>query len=306
VEFVFLLDKYTPNIVVVETEIRSEAATLPAEPKRGDRWVENRPASRWGTFDLREIWAYRELGVAFAMRSIKLRYKQTVFGVAWAVLQPLLAVVIFTIFFGRLGGLPADGIAYPLFAYVGMTVWLYFSSSVSSAAQSLVENRDLISKVYFPRVLAPASAVLAGIVDLAIALVISAAFMVGYHVVPSVALVLLPLWIVLAVALALAVGLWLSALNVKYRDVKYVLGFMMTIWLFASPVIYSASLVEGDWKYLFALNPVVGLLAGFRWSLIDAPAPDLSAIISLGVGVVLLVSGAVYFRKVESFFADLI
>jgi lipopolysaccharide transport system permease protein len=270
------------------------------------RWIENRPAGRWGAFNLREIWEYRELGLSFAIKDLKVRYKQTFFGVAWAVLQPLVAVLLFSIIFGRLAGLPADGIPYPVFAFAGMTVWLYFASSVTAASQSLVGNRDLVSKVFFPRALAPGSALLPGLVDLAIALVVLAVFMLAYTVAPGPAIVLLPVWILFAVWVAFATSLWLSALNVKYRDVKFVLGFLMQVWLFASPVVYSSSLVEGNWQYVFALNPMVGVLDGFRWSVLGTPAPGPEIVVSLGVTALLLVSGAVYFRRVESYFADLI
>lgn len=288
-----------------ETPI-AEQEVVRSGSERSDRWEENRPASGWGTIDLREIWAYRELATSFALKDLKVRYKQTFFGIAWAAIQPLVAALVFTIFFGRLAGLPADGIPYAVFAYSGLTIWVYFSASVSAAAQSLVDNRDLVSKVYFPRVLAPGAAVVPALVGLAISLPILAVFMAAYGVAPGPELALLPVWIVAAIALAFATGLWLSALNVKYRDVRHVLGFLMQIWLFVSPVAYSSSLVEGGWKYVYALNPMVAVLEGFRWSLTGTPAPGMEALVSLAVGVLLLVSGAVYFRKVETYFADLI
>jgi lipopolysaccharide transport system permease protein len=284
----------------------AEQQGIVSEKSRAVRWEENRPASRWSSLDLRETWAYRELAMSFALRNLQVRYKQTFFGIGWAILQPLIAVLIFTIFLGRLAGLPSDGIPYAVFAYAGMTVWLYFSSGVTAAAQSLVDNRDLVSKVYFPRVLAPASAVAPGLVDMTISLGVLAVLMAAYRVAPGAAIVLLPAWALAAFALTLAIGLWLSALNVKYRDVKHALGFLTQVWLFASPVAYSASLVEGNWKFLYAANPIVGVLEGFRWSLIGAQAPGLEAFVSLGVGLLLLVSGAVYFGRVQAHFADLV
>ena len=293
--------------MIVDTETKPPVVDAPLSgSEHAHRWIENRPAGGWGRLNLREIWDYRELGASFALKDLKVRYKQTFFGVAWAVLQPLVAVLLFSVIFGRLAGLPADGIPYPVFAFAGMAVWLYFASSVTAASQSLVGNRDLVSKVYFPRALAPAAALLPGLVDLAITLVVLAVFMMVYTVVPGAALVLLPVWIIFAAGVAFAISLWLSALNVKYRDVKFVLGFLIQVWLFASPVVYSSSLVEGAWQYVFALNPMVGVLDGFRWSVLGTPAPGPEILISLGVSLLLLVTGAVYFRRVESYFADLI
>lgn len=293
--------------MIVDTKTHAAVAeAADSGTDHADRWIENRPGGGWGTISLREIWDYRELGASFAIKDLRVRYKQTFFGVAWAVIQPLLAVLLFSVIFGRLAGLPADGIPYPVFAFAGMTLWLYFASSVTAASQSLVGNRDLVSKVYFPRALAPGAAVLPGLVDLAISLVVLVVFMAVYTVAPGPAIILLPLWLLFAVGVAFATSLLLSALNVKYRDVKFVLGFLMQVWLFASPVVYASSLVEGNWQYLYALNPMVGVLDGFRWSVVGTPAPGADVFVSLGVGVVLFVSGAVYFRRVESYFADLI
>ena len=293
--------------MVIETETRKGEPEAPlAEPPRADDWIENRPPSRWGAFDLSEIWAYRDLGWTFAARDLKIRYKQTFFGVAWVLLQPLVAVLIFTVVFGHLARLPTEGLPYPVFSYSGMVIWLYFSSGITAAAQSLVANRDVVAKVYFPRVLAPIAAVLPGLVDLAISLVVLAVFMGAYNVAPGPALVLLPVWILFAVVVTLGAGVWLAALNVEYRDVKFVLGFLVQVWLFASPVVYSSSLVKGGWQYLYAVNPLVGVLDGFRWSVVGAPRPGLDVLVSLAVALALLVSGTIYFRRVESYFSDLI
>jgi homopolymeric O-antigen transport system permease protein len=268
-------------------------------------WVENRPSTRWlPRLDIRELWAYRELAYFLALRDVKLRYKQTVFGVGWAIIQPLAAALIFTIFFGRLAGLPSDGLPYAVFVYAGMIAWSYVSTAVSAASESLVEHRALVTNVYFPRVLAPLAAVLPGLIDLAISLVILAAFMGAYGVVPTAALVLVPLWLVGLLAASLAAGLWLSALNVLYRDVRYALGFLVQLWLFASPVVFPSSLVEGNWRYVYSANPLVGVLDGFRWSLLAAPAPGREDLVSLAVGVFLLLSGILYFQKVERQLAD--
>jgi lipopolysaccharide transport system permease protein len=268
-------------------------------------WVENRPSTGWlPRLDLRELWAYRELALFLALRDLKLRYKQTAFGVAWAIIQPLGAAAIFTIVFGRLAGLPSDGLPYAVFVFAGMIAWSYVSSAVGAAAESLVEHRGLVTNVYFPRLLAPLAAVVPGVLDLVISLVILAAFMAAYGVAPSAALLLLPFWLVALVGTALAAGLWLSALNVLYRDVRYALGFLIQLWLFTSPIVFPSSLVDGDWNYVYSANPLVGALDGFRWSLLGAPAPGTEDLVSLGVGLLLFAGGIVYFRRVERRLGD--
>jgi lipopolysaccharide transport system permease protein len=276
-------------------------------PRSDGQWIENRPVAGWlPTADVRELWNYRDLALTLALRDLRVRYKQTFFGVAWAVIQPLVAALIFSVVFGRLAGLASDGMPYPVFVYAGLTIWLYFSGGLTSGAQSLVDNRELVSKVYFPRMLAPAGAVIPGLLDLAVSLAVLGVFLLVYEVVPSPALLLTPVWILAACVFAFAVGLWLSALNVKYRDVKHALGFGVQVWMFASPVVYSSSLIEGTWAYLYAANPMVSILDGFRWSVADGPAPGAPALVSLVVGVLVLLSGLVYFRNSERTFADLI
>jgi lipopolysaccharide transport system permease protein len=278
-------------------------ASIGTEP----RWTESRPSSGWlARLDIAELWSYRELAFFLALRDLKLRYKQTVFGVSWAIIQPLAGMVLFSVVFGRLAGLPSEGIPYPVFVFAGLTVWTYLSGAVGSAAESLVEHRDLVSKVYFPRLLAPLAAVLPGLVDFGISLLIVAIVMTFYGVAPGAALVLLPLWAVAMVLIALGAGLWLSALNVLYRDVRYALGFVLQLWFFASPVVFPSSLFEGSWRYVFAANPVVALLDGFRWSLAGTPPPGPEALVSLATGLLLLGGGIVYFRSVERRLADVI
>jgi ABC-type polysaccharide/polyol phosphate export permease len=285
----------------------ASAARAPGAAAREHPWRENRPPARWlPELDARELWRERELAVVLALKDLRIRYKQTFFGVAWALLQPLLAVLVFSVVFGRLAGLPADGIPYPVFVYAGLVAWLYFAAAVSAAAQSLVDNRDLVTKVYFPRLLAPLAAVCPPLVDLLVNLLVVAVFLAAYTVAPGPALLVLPAWILAALVLALAAGLGLAALNVKYRDVRHALPFLLQVWLFASPVVYAASLVEGGWRYLYAANPMVTVIGGFRWSLAGGPAPGLEALVSLLVGAVLLLAGFVYFRRVERHFADLI
>ena len=268
-------------------------------------WVENRPTNGWmPRIDFRELWAYRELAFFLALRDLKLRYKQTFFGIAWAIFEPLGAALIFTIVFGRLAGLPSDGVPYAVFVFAGMVAWTYLARGVVAAADSLVEHRALVTNVYFPRLLAPAAAVLPGLVDLAVSLVLLGGFMVVYGVAPGVPLLLFPVWIVALIAVALGAGFWLSALNVLYRDVRYALGFLIQLWLFASPVVFPSSLVDGAWRYLYSANPVVGALDGLRWSLVGTPPPGREDLVSLGVGFVLLLGGIVYFQKVERRLAD--
>jgi lipopolysaccharide transport system permease protein len=274
---------------------------------RALEWVENRPPARWlPRLDARELWDHRELVLVLALKDLRVRYKQTLFGLAWAVLQPLLAALTFTVFLGRLAHVPAGGMPYPVFVYAGMTLWLYVSTAVSSSAQSLVDNRNLVTKVYFPRLLAPIGGVVPGLVDLLPALAILAVFLGIYGVAPGWALVLLPFWILAAAVLALAVGLWLAGLNVKYRDVRYALPFLLQVWLFGSPVVYASSLVHGGWRWAYAANPMTAVLEGFRWSVAHGPAPGVEALVSLVVTLVLLASGFLYFRRVEQYFADVI
>lgn len=270
-------------------------------------WTENRPSSGWfPRFDFAELWSHREIAWVLAVRNVKIRYKQTFFGVGWALLQPLAGVAIFTLLFGRLARVPSEGIPYPVFVYAGLAAWLYFSNAVTAASESLAQYRELVTKVYFPRLLAPVAAVLPGLIDLAISLLAVGVFMAIFGVAPSIALVLLPLWLVAAVLVAVGVGIWLSALNVQYRDVRNVLTFMLQLWFFATPVVYGSSLLSGNWSHLLALNPMAGLLDGLRWSLVGAPMPGGTAFISLAVGVLVLLSGIAYFGRVERRFADLI
>lgn len=270
-------------------------------------WIENRRSTGWmPRFDLAELWSSRDVALVLALRNIQIRYKQTILGVAWALLQPLAGVAIFTILFGRVAEIPSEGIAYPVFVYAGLSVWLYFSNSVNAAAESLSQYRELVTKVYFPRLLAPLAAIMPPLIDFAVSLVAVGVVMAIYGVAPSFAFVLLPLWLLAAVLIAFGVGVWLSALNVQYRDVRNVLSFMLQLWFFATPVVYGSSLLEGKWSFLLALNPVAGLLDGFRWSLIGAPAPENAALVSLAVGFFVLISGIAYFGRVERRFADVI
>lgn len=268
-------------------------------------WIESRPRKHGlPQIDLREIWAYREVASALALRDLKLRYKQTAFGVAWAILQPLGAALVFTLVFDRVVGVASDGIAYPVFVFTGLVVWLYFSSALEAAALSLADSRELVTKVYFPRLLAPIAAVLPGLVDLILSLGVVAIFMVVYEVAPSPAVLLLPVWMLAATCVAFAAGVWLAALNVLYRDVRYTLTFMLQIWLFASPVVFPSSLIDGAWEYVFYANPMAGVIDGFRWSLLHGPVPPPEALISLLTTIAIAITGIAYFQRVERSLAD--
>ena len=270
-------------------------------------WIENRaPEGPLSLLSLEELWRYRELGFVLAARDLKVRYKQTLLGAAWVVLQPVLAAAIFTIVFGRLAGLPSDGVPYAVFVFSGLVVWSFFSGTLTTVAQSLVQNRDLVTKTYFPSLVVPLALALPGLVDLGFSLVVLGVVMAVYGVVPGAALALLPVWALACLLVVLAAGLPLAALNVKYRDVRHTLGFLVQVLLFASPVVYASSLVEGGWRYVYALNPMVAVLDGFRWSTVGGPAPGLEAIVSLAVIVVGLIVGVIVFLRADRHFADLI
>ncbi|MGH3134042.1 MAG: ABC transporter permease [Gaiellaceae bacterium] len=279
---------------------------LPA-PESATTWTENRPSRTWlPSVDFGELWSYRDLALILALKDLKVRYKQTFLGVLWVVVQPLLGVAIFTIFLGRLAGLTGAGYPYPLFVYTGLIAWLYISGGVSAAAASLVEQRALLTKVYFPRLLAPMAAVVPALVDLAVAIAVAAVFLVVYDASPSLAILVLPAWVAAAVVLALAVGTWLAALNVKYRDVRHALAFSLQVWFFASPVVFPSSIVSDGWEYVYAVNPTVGVIDGFRWSLASGPFPGPDVLVSLAVIPIVLAAGVVYFRRVERGFADIV
>ena len=266
-----------------------------------------RPSSGWVPFDFKELLAFRELLYFLVWRDIKVRYKQTVLGAAWAVLQPFLTMVVFTIFFGKLGKIPSDGIPYPVFTYAALLPWQLFAYSLTESGNSLVTNKQLLTKVYFPRLLIPASAVVAGLVDFFIAFIVLLGMMYYYGITPTIAVFTLPLFILLAVASALAVGLWLAALNVQYRDVRYTIPFITQFWLFATPIAYPSSLVPEQWRALYGLNPMTGVVEGFRWALLGKSGGlDAVVFVSAAVICVLLFGGLVYFKRMEKTFADIV
>ncbi|MDH7499866.1 MAG: ABC transporter permease [candidate division NC10 bacterium] len=265
-----------------------------------------RPSRGWVSLNLRDLWEYRELLYFLIWRDVKVRYKQTALGAAWAILQPFLTMVIFTVFFGRLAKVPSDGIPYPVFAYTALLPWQLFAHALSESGNSLVANQQLIKKIYFPRLVIPISAVLAGLVDFGIAFIVLLAMMFYYGVTPTVAALSLPLFLLLAIATALAAGLWLSALNVQYRDVRYTIPFLTQVWLVGTPIAYSSSLVPERWRGLYGLNPMAGVVEGFRWALLGKGGVGPLILASALVVVVLLVGGLVYFRRMEKSFADVV
>jgi len=288
-------------VPVLESELDQthEAAQLPVTVIKASRG--------WIALDLKALWDYRELLYFLIWRDVKVKYKQTVIGAGWAILQPLVTMVIFTLVFKHIGNVPSDNIPYPIFAYTALLPWTLFSAGLNRSTTSLVAESNLISKIYFPRLIIPLSATLAGIVDFAMAFLVLLCMMFWYGIVPTAALVSLPLFITIDLIAALSVGLWLAALNVRYRDVGQAIPFLVQIWMFASPVAYPVSALSEKWRVLYSLNPLVGVIEGFRWAILGNGTPDfwviaVSAITMTG----LLFTGIVYFKRTERTFADLI
>ncbi|HXT26675.1 MAG TPA: ABC transporter permease [Candidatus Eisenbacteria bacterium] len=275
------------------------------QPATAAATVRIEPPRAWLRLRLRETWNYRELLYFFVWRDVKVRYKQTVIGVAWVVLQPLLSMGVFTLFFGRLAKLPSDGLPYPLFYFAALAPWSYFATALSSATNVVVENQGIITRVYFPRLILPLSSVLSGLVDFAIAFVVLVVMIAGYGLRPGAQVLWLPYLLLLAVGTALGVGLWLSALNALYRDVRYVTPFLMQFWLLASPVAYPSSLVPVQWQWLYGLNPMAGVIEGFRWALTGHGQPPGALLLASAAAVgILLVGGAMFFQRMEGRIAD--
>jgi lipopolysaccharide transport system permease protein len=268
------------------------------------------PPSRWWVIPAGELWAYRELLYFFVWRELKVRYKQTVVGAAWAVLQPLLTMLIFSLFFGKLANIPSGGLPYPVFYYSALLPWMYFAASVQNATNKIVENQNVITKVYFPRLILPISGTISGLADFGISFLMFVVIMIYYRIHPGWTILMLPLFLLLAVLTALGVGLWLSALNAIYRDVRYVVPFLVQFWMFASPVVYPSSLVSAKWPkwaWLYGLNPMVGVIEGFRWSLTGTGNPPGRMLVASSAAVVAaLVCGLMYFQKMETTIADVV
>ena len=265
------------------------------------------PPVGWLPIDLGELWRYRELLYFFVWRDLKVRYKQTAIGALWAILQPFLTMLVFSLFFGRLAHIPSNGLPHSVFYYSALLAWIYFSGALHHATNTMIENQRVITKVYFPRLLLPLAAVASGLVDLAFGFVVFLGMLVYYRIAPGEEFLLMPLFLLLAVLTALGVGLWLSALNAIYRDVRYMVPFLIQFWMFASPVAYPSSLVPERWRWLYGLNPMAGVVEGFRWTLTGhGQPPTLLLGISTCMVLALLAGGVVYFQKMESTVADLL
>ena len=265
------------------------------------------PPSRWWVIPFAELWDFRELIYFFVWRDIKIRYKQTAVGSAWAILQPFLMMLVFSLFFGKLANIGSDGLSYPIFYYSALLPWMYFAAALQNSTNTIVENQRLITKVYFPRLALPLSSVLSGLVDFAVSFLMFVVLMIYYGIRPTVSMLWFPAFLSLAILVALGVGLWLSALNAIYRDVRYVLPFLVQFWLFASPVVYPSSRVPAEWRWLYGLNPMAGVIEGFRWSLTGrGNPPGHLLILSSVVAAFILLSGIAYFQKMETTMADVV
>ena len=265
------------------------------------------PSRGWVTLKLRELWQYRELWYFLTWRDIKVRYKQTVLGAAWAIIQPFFTMVVFSLFFGKLAGIPSDGIPYPIFSYTALVPWTFFASGLAQSSSSMVGNANLIKKVYFPRMIIPISSVISGAIDFVLAFLVLIGMMLFFKIYPTVNILWLPLLVLLTFVTSLGVGLWLSAMNVQFRDVRYAVPFLVQFWLFATPIAYPSSLLPEPWRTLYGINPMVGVVEGFRWALLGTDtAPGPIIIVSSLAALALLVGGAFYFRRMEKSFADVV
>jgi lipopolysaccharide transport system permease protein len=265
------------------------------------------PSAGWVSLKLHELWEYRELLYFLVWRDIKVRYKQTSLGVAWAIIQPFLTMVVFSVFFGRLAKIPSDGVPYPIFSFAALVPWTFFAHGLTHASNSLVGSANLIKKIYFPRLAVPISSVTSGIVDFVLAFTVLLGMMLYYDIVPTINVLWLPALLLLALLTSLGVGLWLSAMNVKFRDVRHVVPFLTQFWLFATPIAYPSSLLPEPWRTLYGLNPMAGVVEGFRWALLGThTAPGPIIIVSVLITLALLLGGAFYFRRLERTFADIV
>ena len=290
-----------PNPPSSREDNHPNSSALPEEPL-----VVIEPNKAWSAVDFSDLWAFRELLYFLTWRDVKVRYKQTELGIAWAIIQPLLTMLIFTLFFGRLAGIPSDNVPYPLFAYAGLLPWTFFANAITNSGNSLVGNANLITKVYFPRMIIPGATVAAGLVDFAIAFMILVILMIYYGVGITSGVLMFPVLVALTTLLALGMGMWLSALNVKYRDVRFALPFMIQLWMFVSPVIYPASFLPAKLRWLIALNPMTGVIEGYRSALFGQPFKWGTLGISTAITFVLLIYASINFRRMEKGFADIV
>ncbi len=292
-----------PVILKTESGADSLIKGAAAQPLR----VRVKASKGWSSLNLGELWQYHELLYFLVWRDIKVRYKQTVLGAGWAIIQPLFTAIVFSLFFGNLGKMPSDGIPYMIFAYTALVPWTFFANGLNLASNSLVGSAHLISKVYFPRLAVPLATVLAGVLDFVLAFIVLLVMMFFYGIAPTWNVIWLPFFLLLAFITALGVGLWFSAMNVQFRDIRYITPFLTQIWLFASPIAYSSNLLSDPWRTVYSLNPMVGVVEGFRWALLGTRAmPGGALFASVVVAVLVLVSGAFYFRRMEKSFADVV
>ncbi len=265
------------------------------------------PSSGWVALKLKELWEYRELLYFFVWRDIKVRYKQTVLGAAWAIIQPFFTMIVFSLFFGRLAKMPSDGIPYPIWNFAALVPWQLFANGLGQSSNSLITNANMIKKIYFPRLSMPIAAVIAGVVDFILAFVMLLLMMLYYGAVPTINVIWLPAFFLLALVTSLGVGLWLSAMNVQFRDIRYTIPFITQFWFFATPITYPSSLLSEPWRTIYGINPMVGVVEGFRWALLGTDtAPGSMIIVSSLTALILLFSGAFYFRRMEKTFADVV
>lgn len=265
------------------------------------------PPRGWVNLGLREFWSYRELLYFLTWRDIKVRYKQTLLGLTWAIIQPFFTMIVFSLFFGKLAKMPSDGIPYPIFTYAALVPWTFFATGLTQSSNSVVASSNMIKKVYFPRLIIPISSILPGLVDFAVAFVVLLGMMAYFNMVPTANVVFLPVFLLLALVTALGVGLWLAAINVQYRDVRYAVPFVLQFWMFSTPIVYPSSLLGEPWRTLYAINPLVGIVEGFRWALLGAnTAPGPIIIVSSIVAIALFFGGVFYFRHLEKTFADVV
>lgn len=295
-----------PKPALIEDEMKRRSGIDGPAPGRDETPVLRlQPSKGWVSLQLGDVWEYRELLYFLVWRDIKVRYKQTALGAAWALMQPFFTMMLFSLFFGRLAKVPSDGIPYPVFSYAALVPWTFFAQGLSQASDSLVGSANLIRKVYFPRLVIPMASVMAGVVDFTIAFTMLLGIMFYYGITPTANMLYLPLLLALAVVTSLGVGLWLSALNVKFRDVRYTVPFLIQFWMFATPIAYPSSLLPEPWRTIYGLNPMAGVVEGFRWALLGAKTqPGPMIFLSAVVAVFLLVGGAFYFRRMEKTFAD--
>ncbi|MCK4947349.1 MAG: ABC transporter permease [Candidatus Aureabacteria bacterium] len=278
-----------------------------SQPKNEEEFLEIQPSHGWRSINLGEVWRYRELLYFLTWRNIKVRYKQTVLGAAWAIIQPFFTMVIFSLFFGRLAKIPSDGIPYPIFSYAALVPWVFFANGLMQSSNTLVSSANLVRKVYFPRMVLPISAIISGAVDFILAFFVLLGMMLFYGITPTANVIWLPFLLLLALTTCLGAGMWLTAMNVQFRDVRFAVPFLIQAWLFATPIAYPSSLLSEPWRTLYGINPMAGVIEGFRWALLGTnTAPGPIIFVSAFVSITLLVSGVFYFRRMEKSFADVV